>query len=295
MTNLNTTINNNASFRMTFNAILNNAPRSKTGRTNAVIPVEMLDVDPLYQRIEGRNEKKLKRLKNEWDYNLMDALLVVPHPETNNFYVVDGLGRLTVARELGILELDCVIIEGPADPEERRKFEATYFVRQAVCTNPLRPVDMHNARLLNGDEHAVAIENLCNEYEVTIIHGKSHRAERQLGSYDRTYSIARRFGVFVLQWVFDVIEVAGYNLEPDGYSSRIIGVLGRFKDGYKDISAETIGKYLRQMPPKHFQAKACAAYPERGGESQMLLFLQDYVMSEFGKEKVFDDKGKKIA
>jgi len=33
----------------------------------------MLDVDPLYQRVEGRNEAKLRKLKDEWD--LDNALL----------------------------------------------------------------------------------------------------------------------------------------------------------------------------------------------------------------------------
>ena len=173
--------------REAFEAIIDNAQKSKTGRMNAVVPVDMIDADPLYQRIEGHNEAKLKKLEKEWDYNLMDSLIIVPHPETNNFFVVDGLGRLMVARRLNIRKLDCVIIAGPEDIDKRRVFEAKYFLRQADCTDKIKPVDKHNARVLSGDPAAVTVENLMKTYQVEIKKTKGRRAMRQLGSYDTAY------------------------------------------------------------------------------------------------------------
>lgn len=282
--------------KVAFNAIMNNAQKSNTGRRNAVIPVEMIDADPMYQRVEGRNERKIIKLRNEWDYNLMDALMVVPHPETSNFFVIDGLGRLTVARELGITELDCVIIIGPDDVDERRKFEASYFLRQAICTDPLRPVAMHNARVLNGDPVATAIENICNEYGVAIMDNKGNRKANSLGSYDRTFKVVKRNGESGLRFVFDVIKYAGFNEEQNGYSGRLVTVLGKFYDGYRDISAKDLGEFLRNMSPMIFQANAVSSYPQRAHnpEIPMILYLQDWAVKHEDKEIVFNLNGKKM-
>lgn len=282
--------------KVAFNAIMNNAQKSNTGRRNAVIPVEMIDADPMYQRVEGRNERKIIKLRNEWDYNLMDALMVVPHPETSNFFVIDGLGRLTVARELGITELDCVIIIGPDDVDERRKFEARYFLRQAICTDPLRPVAMHNARVLNGDPVATTIENICNEYGVAIMDSKGNRKANSLGSYDRTFKVVKRNGESGLRFVFDVIKYAGFNEEQNGYSGRLVTVLGKFYDGYRDIPAKDLGEFLRNMSPMIFQANAVSSYPQRAHnpEIPMILYLQDWAVKHEDKEIVFNLNGKKM-
>lgn len=282
--------------KIIFNTIMNNAQKSNTGRMNAVIPVEILDVDPLYQRVEGRNKDKVRKLSKEWDYNLMDALMVVPHPETANFFVVDGLGRLTVARELGITELDCVIIPGPTDVEERRRFEAKYFLRQAICTDPLRPVAMHKARLLIGDKIAIAIENICNEYKVVTLSSKGNRGMKKLGSYDRTFKVVKNYGENALRFAFDVIGYAGFNEEKNGYSGRLVTVFGRFHDAYPDIKAKHLGDYLRDMSPMIFQANAVATYPQRAHnpEIPMILYLQDWAVTHEEKEVVFDVNGKKM-
>ena len=283
--------------KVAYNAIINNAQKSTTGRMNAVIPVDLIDVDPLYQRVEGRNKDKLNKLRKEWNYDLMDALKVVPHPETFNFFVVDGLGRLTIAKEIGIEEVDCVIISGPNDPKARRVFEATYFLKQGVCTDPLRPVSMHNARVIGGDAVAIAIENVCKENGVAISATKGNRSAKTLGSYSRTYRVARQYGVDALRWVFDVIKYSGFNEEPNGYSGKIVSVLGKFFDGYRSINAKDIGEFLRDMSLLTFQSKAVAAYPERAAnnaEIPMILYLQDWAAKNQNKEIIFDLNGKKM-
>ena len=248
---------------MVFKTIMANSQKSVTGRRNAVIPVDMIEADPAYQRIENRNEKKRHKLKSQWDYNLMDALIVVAHPETYTFSVVDGLGRLITARELGLTELDCVIIIGPDDIEERRKFEAKYFLRQAICTDPLRPVAMHNAMVLNGDPVATSVEEICEEYGVAIMSRQGNREAKRLGSYDRTFKLVRKNGADALRFAFDVIKYAGFDAEKNGYSGRLITVLGKFYDGYKTIKAKELGEYLRNMSPMIFQANAVSSYPQR--------------------------------
>jgi len=280
--------------KVAYTAIINNAHKSETGRMNAVIPVSMIEVDPLYQRVEGRNVKKLRKLRNEWDYNLMDALLVVPHPETHDFYVVDGLGRLTVAREKGLESVDCVIIPGPADPEERRVFEASIFVRQSVCTNPLRPVDMHNALVINGDEIAKAVEDLCKEYSVEIRKGNGKRRLHELGSYSTATNIVKVFGRDVLEFVFEVIAYSGFSEEANGYADNLMTALAKFRVAYPFVTKKELATWLKPMSFRTFKARAIASYPERCSKIAMVLFMQDWAV-ERGNTRVFDDKGKLVA
>lgn len=282
--------------KVAYEAIMGNAQKSVTGRKNAVIPPEMIFADEMYQRIERRSEKKLNRLRKEWDYCLMDALLVVPHPETYNFYVVDGLGRLTVAKEIGLAGIDCVIIDGPKDPAERKIFEAKYFIRQAICTDPLRLIDMHNALVLIGDPVATAIDNICREYGVEITEGQGHRGVKKLGSYDRTSKLVRHNGIDALRWVFDVIKYAGFDKETNGYSGRLVTVLGKFYDGYKGIDAKELGEDLRHLSPMIFQANAVSSYPMRAHNSEipMILYLQDWATQKYGVDAIFDEDGKRI-
>lgn len=281
-----------------YNAIINNAQKSNTGRMNAVIPVEMIDVDPAYQRVEGRNIYKLNKLKREWNYNMMDALLVVPHPETYNFFVVDGLGRLTVARELGLEEIDCVIMFGPENEEERRKFEAEYFLRQADCTDPIKPVLKHNAKVLNGDPVATAINNVCKNNKVKIVTTRGRRNKKELGSYAAAQDVVKRVGEAGLSWTFDVIKAAGYDNESDGYFGALLEALGKIYDGYvSTVSVKDLGEFIKTMSPTTLKAKAIAKYPERashGGMIAITLFLQGWITDNYGETAVYDETGKKV-
>ena len=283
--------------KIAYNAIINNAWKSNTGRMNAVIPVDLITADPAYQRFDGRNERKLQKLKNEWDYNLMDALLVVPHPETYNFFVVDGLGRLTVAKDLNIEELDCVIINGPEDADIRRRFEAKYFLRQAGCTDPPKPAAKHNALVLNGDPTAIAIKEICEKYGVSIMTTKGFRDPKVLGSYANTYSNTKSKGKEALEFAFDVIDRSGYCLESNGYNAGLVEALMFIHEGYVNIPSTFISGYLRNMTPTILKARAIAKYPERTGNSgkvAVLLFLQDYIIENYNIDPVYDERGKKV-
>lgn len=285
--------------KIAYDAIINNAQVSGTGKKiNAVIPVDMIEADPLYQRIEGRNERKLRTLFTTWNDSLMDAIKVVPHPETYNFFVVDGLGRLTIAREKNFEEIDCVIIYGPEDVEERRRFEAKIFLDQATATDPIKPALKHNALVINGDPIAIAIKEMCEKYGVSILTTKGYREPKTLGSYANTYHNTEKKGKNALGFAFDVIDKSGYDLESNGYNSGLVEALMYIHDGYKDITSDFIGGYLRNMTPTILKARAVAKYPERTGNSgkvAILLFLQDYIIENYNNmPAVFDERGKKV-
>lgn len=76
-----------------YNTVMSNLLISGT-KACAVIPRELMSVDPAYQRLETRNHRKIKAMHDNFDHMIMDALLVVPHPEECTFSIVDGYGRL---------------------------------------------------------------------------------------------------------------------------------------------------------------------------------------------------------
>lgn len=63
-----------------YNTVMSNLLISGT-KACAVIPRELMSVDPAYQRLETRNHRKIKAMHDNFDHMIMDALLVVPHPE----------------------------------------------------------------------------------------------------------------------------------------------------------------------------------------------------------------------
>ena len=61
----------------------------------ANVPVQLIFVDPEYQRVETRSKEKVTTLAQHWCDAKMDPIRLVAHPDENRFACVDGLGRLT--------------------------------------------------------------------------------------------------------------------------------------------------------------------------------------------------------
>lgn len=173
-----------------YNTVMSNLLISGT-KACAVIPRELMSVDPAYQRLETRNHRKIKAMHDNFDHMIMDALLVVPHPEECTFSIVDGYGRF-IASE-GILDkLECVVItSAPSDPDERRHFEASIFTRQSLYTEKVTPLQMHKANLILGEPNAVALQEVVDEYNLSIAEDKGVRKPGTIGSYTSAYRIIK--------------------------------------------------------------------------------------------------------
>ena len=271
-----------------FSAVMGNL-RTVGTKSYACVPTNLLTVDPEYQRIEGRNEKKIKKLVTLWDPLQMDALKVVPHKETGDFSVVDGLGRLTAAGILGLNSLECEIINGPDDSKERRKFEARIFLGQTPARDPINAAQMHNARMLLGDPTALTIDKLLKEYNIKFAKTKGSRIEGYLGSYATTYKITEKIQEEGLEYILNTLCEAGYNLIHDGLSSSLFRALAKIYLAYNiDIS-----DYIRNMSPGILKAKARAKYSEQpSSHIALTLFLQDYIVQKYPVRKRINKKGK---
>ncbi len=275
-----------------FTTIMNNLLVSGSKHL-AVIPRELLSVDPAYQRLEAGRSKKIAKLHKEFDHTLMDPLLVVPHPEEGTFSIVDGNGRCCASE--GILDaLECVVITtAPTDPEERRKYEASIFVRQSNCTEKITKIQQHKAGLVLEDPICTAIQKVVDKYSLSINASRGNQAAGFIASYDDAYTIVKHTGYTGLDTIISTCAAAGYTMETNGLSRCVLRSLYKMYLFYGTFGLKKIVPLMRETEPDTLRAKGLAAYPERIGLS-LALYMQDYLVS-LGEPRQFNERGRKIS
>lgn len=280
-----------------FNIVMDNIRSFSTGKSKKKrIGIVAIDLSLLYvdQRYQGlRTHKKLKNLINNWDESKLAPIVVVPHPEECRFAVVDGQGRLLAAKALGYDALYAIVLlDAPEDPVERLKFEAIFFITQDEGTEDVKPLQKHPARVIIGDEAALALENMFNHYDISYTDTKGSREAGVLGSYPTTYDIAKRHGESCLEFIFSIIHNAGWDKEPNGYATFVIESLKSVWTSFQKPSDrnriyEYLSKFLRGIDPTQFSSDARSAYPMRKDTRIICtLYLEDLLANNLGMKKI---------
>lgn len=269
--------------------------RAITG--SAVVPLSCCFVDSRYQGM--RTHKHLNRLKNKWDERKLTPIILVPHPEEYRFAVVDGQGRCLVAPEKGMDRLNAIILmDVPEDLDERLKFEAEYFINQDSEVENVKPLEKHLSRVIIGDVPATILDKLLTKYNIKFVATKGNREESVLGSYTDTYSIAKVHGEKCLEFIFSIIENAGWNKEINGYATFVMRSLRETWVAHPKERKEIhrfLSKELRQIDPALFSANAKSKYPKRDHRVSCVLYVEDLVCDGLGIEKkIYVDDGKKV-
>lgn len=269
--------------------------RAITG--SAVVPLSCCFVDSRYQGM--RTHKHLNRLKNKWDERKLTPIILVPRPEEYRFAVVDGQGRCLVAPEKGMDRLNAIILmDAPEDLDERLKFEAEYFIGQDSEVENVKPLEKHLSRVIIGDSAAVSLDRLLNKYGIKFVATKGNREESVLGSYTDTYSIVKVHGEKCLDFIFSIIDNAGWNKETNGYATFVMRALREVWIAHPNDRKEIhryLSKELRQIDPALFSAEAKAKYPKRDHRVSCVLYVEDLVCDGLGIEKkIYVENGKKV-
>ena len=269
--------------------------RAITG--SAVVPLSCCFVDSRYQGM--RTHKHLNRLKNKWDERKLTPIILVPHPEEYRFAVVDGQGRCLVAPEKGMDRLNAIILmDAPEDLDERLKFEAEYFIGQDSEVENVKPLEKHLSRVIIGDSAAVSLDKLLNKYGIKFVATKGNREESVLGSYTDTYSIVKVHGEKCLDFIFSIIDNAGWNKETNGYATFVMRALREVWIAHPNDRKEMhryLSKELRQIDPALFSAEAKSKYPKRDHRVSCVLYVEDMVCDGLGIEKkIYVENGKKV-
>lgn len=259
------------------------------------IPLSLCFVDVRYQGL--RRHSKLKKLIDKWDINKLSPIILVPHPEEYRFAIVDGQGRSIVAPMKGLDSLNAIILMVyPEDTKERLLFEAEYFMTQNDETEPVKPIEKHLARVLRGDKTATELNDMLNKYGINFVDNAGQRTDSVLGSYTDTYAIAKRNGADGLDFIFSIIENAGWKEETNGYSTSIMRSLGYMYEAhpdYREAIHRFLSRELRQMDPSLFHASGRAAYPKREFRTSCILYVEDMVCDNLNIDKKIYTNGEK--
>lgn len=264
---------------------------------SAVVPLSLCFVDSRYQGM--RTHKHLNRLRNKWDVRKLTPIVLVPHSEEYRLAVVDGQARCIVGPEKGMDRLNAIILmDAPEDPEERLKFEAEYFIGQDSEVENVKPLEKHLSRVIIGDSAAVSLDKLLNWYGIKFVATKGNREESVLGSYTDTYSIVKVHGERCLDFIFSIIEGAGWNKETNGYATFVMRALREVWIAHPNDRKEIhrfLSKELRQIDPALFSANAKSKYPKRDHRVSCILYVEDLVCDGLGLEKkIYVENGRKV-
>lgn len=284
------------------NMVANIRPLSTYGRgrsqrtiTGSVVaPLSLLYVDERYQGL--RTHKQLSKLDKNFDIRKLAPIVIVLHPEEYRCAIVDGQGRYLVAPNHGIDALNAIVLmDAPDDPEERLKFEAEYFIGQDSEVERVKPLEKHLSRVIIGDKSAVILEKMFKKYGIRYVNTRGNRGESVLGSYIDTYEIAKQHGEKCLEFIFGIIQNAGWDNESNGYATFVMRAL---RDAWIAHPANRrkihtyLSKCLREIDPSLFSSNARSRYPKRDTRSGCTLLVEDMICDGLGIERrlYFDDK-----
>ena len=268
--------------------------RTITG--SAVVPLSCCYVDERYQGM--REHKHLNRLINRWDERKLTPIILVPHPEEHRFAIVDGQGRWTVAAMKEKDSLNAIILmDAPEDLDERLKFEAEYFIGQDSEVENVKPLEKHLSRVIIGDEPATILDKMLKKYGIKFVATKGKREESVLGSYTDAYSIAKVHGEKCIDYIFSIIDNAGWNKEANGYATFVMRALREIWVAHPDNRKKIhnfLSKELRKIDPALFSANARTRYPQRDHRVSCVLYVEDMVCDGLGIEKkIYIDNDRK--
>lgn len=294
-TNKNNEQSNMSSKALLFKMVMSNIRPVSRYTGSIEVPLSLCFVDERYQKL--RTHKNLKKLEDKWDERKLSPIVIVPHPEDYCFAIVDGQGRYKVATKKGLESLPAIILLGTDEmtPDERLKFEATYFIGQDTEIEKLRELEKHPAKLIQGDTAAWDIENALNKYGFKVC-GNSKKSGGVLGSYTHTYSVAKQHGFNCLDFIFSIIKEAKWSEEKNGlthFNVRMLDGIWEYYPTLRDEIHDFLCRELKSTTPTLFLARSRAAYPEREPRIACVLYLQDVVCDKMNikqKQIVFDGK-----
>lgn len=151
------------------------------------VPVRQI-VTEGYQRV--LNQRNVNAIAKNFDPARL-GVLVVNHRADGTYAVLDGQHRLSALRKLGVMEANCIVLEGLTVEQE-----ADYFRRQNENKQSLRVNDMFKAATWAGDEESLRIKDIMGKCGFTI--GKSGRT-MTICAVGALQQIVRLFGFETLE------------------------------------------------------------------------------------------------
>lgn len=234
------------------------------GKKIADIPVDLLELDHSYQRIETGNANKIAE---NWDKDACEFLLV--SYRNGKFYVIDGQHRMIAAKIKGIESLPCVIFTGLTRSEEARRFSI-----QGNGRKKLAPNDTFKANLECGNSKYkdvatdMEIKRICEKYGVTITMSNFNLriSPKRLRSISRSRTIVSTNGSECFEWILNTITNSNWDECADAYEKDMLMLFRAYytehtRIGNMEEATEKLSKVMNSVTPKELIAQAIGDYP----------------------------------
>ena len=212
--------------------IMMNAHTEGNGIKTALIPVDLCELSPIYQRDQGRH---VAHIASNWDDNKAGHLEASERGD--HFNIWDGGNRLRAAVMVGKTHVLCNIRTGLTDEDE-----AHLFVTQEENVTKLTQYDKFIAACASGEEHgkvALLLRDICDEYGIKIKKACGKNSAGVLTAISVALAITNN-EPDELRWVFRIIRDANWHMEPGAYSRSVIMALNYVYTARCDISPDEL-------------------------------------------------------
>lgn len=235
----------------------------------AYLPLSLLYINEDYQRKPRSHVHKIAANFNE---NKCGFLLVSYDKVRGGFSIVDGQHRYLAAKQAGVQNLPCQILENIDSKQEALIFAAQNENRGWVSVS-----ESFHARVYAGEPTACAIKQICNSYGVSTLKSEK-KDEASIKSLEAVELIYETYGESGLRWVLEIIRDSGWTLLKGAYSSATLKSIKNIYQKYSgaaDEVAAVLPKMLRPLKPEYVEAKAKLKYIGHGPQAAITKLLDD--------------------
>lgn len=288
--------------QLAYDLVVDNAT-VQGGRKYVTIPMELLEIDETYQRIDCISMDKVKSLVAHFDINKCDPILVAPHPETCTFSVINGSHRMIAHEILKINKIGAVLADDlPAEPKARKIAEAKLFCEQNKDVDHMTPSHKHNAYVTMGIKKHIVLEECLKGRKLLInkhiLKNKPQEEQDRLiaedyriltGYTEAVRSAANSRGKELLNMIFDIIEKSGWHSVANGYSKNVIRTISSVINlhNFDPEVNKAIIDIFTPIEPNLFMANAHAEYPGRTEKERLTMWLEREVAHKLGVEPIY--------
>lgn len=252
--------------------ILSNATKSDGGVLFANVPIQLLDIDPSYQRTCSSYRAKIAR---NWDEH--KCKVPVCSHRNNRFYVVDGQNRMLAAESIGIRQMYCLIYTGLSQQEE-----AAIFADQDENRKRLTAKDRLKSDLTIGRPDAAAVVKLCREFGITY-EEEDWAPYGALGGVCVARKIVIQDGEAMLRLIFQTIRDLNWHFASGSYSSSMLTIFARFYRGCErpmELKQALVRKLAGVDGPYVVRWRARGKYPHCRRDEGVLKYLQSLITDD---------------
>lgn len=201
-----------------------------------LVPVDKIVVDQRVQRSQF-TQSILNKMIAGFDQAALGTIIVSKRNKNNSFVVLDGMHRVEVCRtvEGAPTELNALIYSGLTLEEEARLFRL-YNQRSAVSK-----IDAFNASIHEGDEEALRLNNILDEFGMTV-------AMDSFAAIATALRIVRRPNGWELFYDALTIIDGAWTLGPDTCDGRMVAAIAEMLHHYEGLDQKGFITRLAACP-----------------------------------------------